>query len=237
MAGAPGTPGGAPSPGSGGWGSPWTSPSSRRPLQKEILAYEKWKQTEGFPAKADAFHEWMTALRESMKARKPLDPYYNDPMPPGPWPWGPKGAPPPSGASPGGGAPQTGPGGTRDHPDQPVAGAPGGPPPAGNCPGTGCPPTAIQKTQAGLGGVMNALRREKWVADAGGVPRRQRRLIPNLPAVRVMRSTTSEPDATLTRSAAISSSPARMTMRYSPGASSRPASPASPLASAWPVDV
>jgi hypothetical protein len=159
-----GGPGGTPSAGSPG-GKPFDISKFPPAVQKEMLAYEKWKQTEGFPAKADAFNEWITAIRESMKARKPLDPYYNDPMPPGPWPWGPKGAtPPPQGPTPSGGTPQTGPGGT-----QIIRGpggteiiptnqlpSPGGTPPA-NCPGVGCPPSPIQKTQTGLGGALNAL--------------------------------------------------------------------------------
>ena len=180
--------GGNPGPGPGGGGPPEYPPD----VQREIAAWNKWKQSDG-PDKAKYFNEWINALRESLKAANPDHPYFKDPIPYPEGPWGKPGWSPPGQ---GGGSPPTGPGGTQiippatspNAPTLPGTG-PGGtqiiPPatspnaptlpgtgPGGTqiippgptaptqkiiCPGPGCPPSPYEKTQTGLGGVLNAL--------------------------------------------------------------------------------
>jgi hypothetical protein len=123
-------------------------------VQKEIAAWNQWQQAKGTAGEQAAFEKWHQALRESLKAGNPNDPYFKDPVPPGPYPFGPKGAPQPGqGPGPSGATPPTGPGGTQ------IMKGPGQTQkiPQANCPGPACPPTAQQKTLTGLGGVANAL--------------------------------------------------------------------------------
>jgi hypothetical protein len=160
--GAPASGGGSSTPPAGG-GSTQGSPAHKAAIEANDAAYAKYFKATDPSEKAKLFAEWRKTLFEmnqlnaspenkvffSPEAHGPTGPGGTQTVPQGP---GPSGGTPPTG--PGGTQFIKGPGGTQIIPTSQL---PGGNAPSANCPGPGCPPTAVQKTQTGLGGVLNAL--------------------------------------------------------------------------------
>jgi hypothetical protein len=158
--GAPGGPGGGPAPGGGG-GKPGAGsdfgPEFDAAVKRENEAWENfWKEAKGKGIDEvekmwkDYWDTWIEVAKQGAKPEN-LDLI----MKKGPTfveTWGKSGVPsfePPPGAQPPTPPAPKGPGGTEIIP----------PPPTQKmiCPGPGCPPSPYEKTQTGLGGVLNTL--------------------------------------------------------------------------------